>query len=44
MWLKGPFKSRRPIGNPTFAIETSESLVSPDPARAGYAKDLPALP
>lgn len=41
MWSKGPFKSRRQIGNPTLA-DKSESLVSADPART--AKDLPALP
>ncbi|KAJ5390666.1 uncharacterized protein N7496_001734 [Penicillium cataractarum] len=41
MWSKGPFKSRRPIGNPTFADKTS---LSADPARYANAKDLPALP
>ncbi|KAJ5167901.1 uncharacterized protein N7482_003495 [Penicillium canariense] len=46
MWSKGPFKSRRTIGNPTSADKTSEKpVVYADPTRAGKcAKGLPALP
>ncbi|CEJ56477.1 hypothetical protein PMG11_02682 [Penicillium brasilianum] len=44
MWSRGPFKSRRPIGTPTFADKTSQSADPIRPVDYAKAKDLPALP